>query len=119
MISVNTVMHSRHSIASMFVKSIKKLPFDFSVVYNTKKQSSLDIQRRKMKLLLKTITRRFKIPHIYFSLPVLFIQLKLHEGIFTGLPLAIQFANAFVCFFFSFFRVMKSLACHSPAKWCL
>ena len=33
--SVNTVMHSRRSIPSMFVKSIKELPFDFSVVYNT------------------------------------------------------------------------------------
>ena len=33
--SVNTVMHSRRSIPS-FVKSIKKLPFDFGVVYNTK-----------------------------------------------------------------------------------
>ena len=34
--SVNTVTHSRRSIPSMFVKSIKKLPFDFGVVYNTK-----------------------------------------------------------------------------------
>ena len=34
--SVNTVMHSRRSIPLMFVKSIKNLPFDFSVVYNTK-----------------------------------------------------------------------------------
>ena len=34
--SVNTVMHSKRSIPSMFVKSIKKLPFDFSVVCNTK-----------------------------------------------------------------------------------
>ena len=33
---VNTVMHSRRSIPSMFVISIKKLPFDFGVVYNTK-----------------------------------------------------------------------------------
>ena len=34
--SVNTVMHSRGSIPSMFVKSRKELPFDFSVVSNTK-----------------------------------------------------------------------------------
>ena len=34
--SVNAVMRSRRSIPSMFVKSIKELPFDFSVVYNTK-----------------------------------------------------------------------------------
>ena len=32
--SVNTVMYSRCSIPSMFVKSIKNLPCDFSVVYN-------------------------------------------------------------------------------------
>ena len=34
--SVNTVMHSTRSIPSMFLKSIKILPFDFSVVYNAK-----------------------------------------------------------------------------------
>ena len=34
--SVNTVMHLRRLIPSMFGKSIKKLPFDFGVVYNTK-----------------------------------------------------------------------------------
>ena len=69
--SVNTVMQSRRSIPSMFVKSIKELPFDVSVVCNTKlvkyyKQSSLDIQRRKMKLLSKT--RRFKDSrYLFFS----------------------------------------------------
>ena len=33
--SVNTVMYSRRSIPSVFVKSIKKVLFDFGVVYNT------------------------------------------------------------------------------------
>ena len=59
------MMNSRRSIPSMFVKSIQKVPFDFSVLYNSKlvkyeKESSFDIQRRKMKLLSKIITSRFK-----------------------------------------------------------
>ena len=45
---------------------------------------------------------------------------------FTGLPMAIPVGKwvGFVCllfflFFSFFFRVGKSLACHSPGKWCL
>ena len=52
----------------------------------------------------------------------------MNTGIITGLPLRqTQSGSAFhfVCFIFFlflfvfFFRVGKSLACHSLAKWCL
>ena len=59
--------------------------------------------------------------------PVEFSQaINTERYLVTGLPMAnpVEVCVLFVCFlfflFFSFFfRVGKSLACHSPAKWCL
>ena len=49
-----------------------------------------------------------------------FLFHSLAEGVLvTGLPCPVRKCVLFVSLFFVFFRVMKSLACHFPAKWCL
>ena len=77
--SVNTVMHSRRSIPSVFVKSIKELPFDFSVVYSTKAKAYLISNGEKWNCCRRPLLVALKIPGIYFSSPKLFIQLTFHS----------------------------------------